>query len=146
MTKQTRTWIVAAEAARARIFLQPRPGAKLEELTDLVNPAARTKQGKLVSDKPGRTFDSKGAGRHAKSPKESLKKQEEDKFARDICERINAARGALEFDKLVLVAAPQFLGLLRQHLEPEAVHQVSREIHKNLVREDAETIRSQIVA
>lgn len=145
MQNAARTWVVAAEAGRARIFIQERPGAGLEELEDLLNPAARTPERGLISDDHGRTFDSRGAGRHAKEPRVSAKKQEESEFAREICRHIEQGRTAEKYDRLVLVAAPEFLGLLRQHLTTEAARRVTREIHKNLVRDDADAIRSELL-
>ncbi len=145
MQNASRTWVVAAEAGRARIFLQQNPGADLDELEDLLNPVARAPERELTSDDHGRTFDSRGAGRHAKEPRVSAKKQGEVEFAHQICHLIEQGRTAKKYDRLVLVAAPEFLGLLRQHLTPEAARRVTREVHKNLVRADTDAIRSELL-
>lgn len=144
MQGSARTWVVVAEAGRARIFRQEHPGADLEELEDLLNPEARARERELTSDDHGRTFDSRGAGRHAKEPKVSAKKQGEQEFANEICRLVEEARNAKEFDRLILVAAPEFLGLLRKNLSRDADRLTTREIQKNLVREDREIILSQL--
>jgi hypothetical protein len=55
-------WVIAADSTACRIFAAGAPAGPLREQD-------------LVSDLPGRTFDSKGAGRHAKQvpvgPKEA---------------------------------------------------------------------------
>jgi hypothetical protein len=49
-----RTWVVVANAARARLCeFDPRDGS-LTELADFTHPAARRKGSDLASDRPGR--------------------------------------------------------------------------------------------
>src|SRR5258708_40338428 len=48
------TWILIADAARARIFQKGGPGEKIAEARSLVHPGSRQKTSELVSDRPGR--------------------------------------------------------------------------------------------
>jgi len=61
-------WILVAENSRAKLFEQDFPRSSIHELEGFTHSASRLKGNELVSDGPGRTFDSKGDGRHALVP------------------------------------------------------------------------------
>lgn len=140
----SKTWVVVAENSRARIFLMKNTGTPLEELADLQQVESRLHERDLGSDRPGRTFDSHGGGRHAKEPVTSPKKNETINFAKFVADRINSDYINGEFEKLILIAAPQFLGLLRKSLTEQVKHRITREINKNFVKRDEAYIREQL--
>jgi len=135
------TWIVVAESSRARIFALHGLMTPLQELEDLVNPAAREAEHNLVSDRPGRTTDSSGGQRHAKQAQVSPREQVALTFAREIADRVEQGRTHDRFAHLVIAGAPAFLGLLRRSLSEATRQKIRKEIHKNLVREDEKAIR-----
>lgn len=138
------TWVVVADQSQARIFEAPKPLGPLVELERLDH-AAGTKRGiEILSDRPGRAFDSVGGGRHAMEPEVDPKQAEAMKFAREIVGRLEKGRTAGQYDRLVLVAGPQFLGLLRQSMSPALADLVSVEIPKNLGQHDARQIRAHL--
>lgn len=47
------TWIVAANASRARFFAEPVPTEKLQEIGDMINDAARLKTSESETDRVG---------------------------------------------------------------------------------------------
>jgi len=49
------TWIVRANASRARFFAEPAPAEKLQEIDDMVNDAARLKTAESETDRMGPT-------------------------------------------------------------------------------------------
>ena len=49
------TWIVTANAGRARFFSQAAPSASLEEVEDMINSGARLRTSESESDKIGPT-------------------------------------------------------------------------------------------
>lgn len=134
-------WVVVAESSRARIFEMEGSGAPLRELSDLLNPEARAHERDLVSDRQGRAFDSKGHARHAMEPETSPGKRSAQDFAHELAERIETARARGQFERLLLLAAPEFLGMLRKNLSHQTRQLIEREIHKNCVREDESAIR-----
>ena len=138
-------WVVAADNSRARIFSMQSKGAPLDEIEDLLHPEGRAHARDLKSDRPGRTYDSLGKGRHAKEPHSDIKKQEEMKFADRIADFLESARLREDFDRLVLVAAPGFLGMLRKQLSAAARQLVTQEIRKNLVNKKDAEIRHYLV-
>jgi protein required for attachment to host cells len=137
-------WVVAAESSRARIFTFHQAGLAMEELEALTHPASRAHERELISDRPGRSFDSVGSGRHAMEEEVSLKQQEAIVFAREISDRLELARTRGEFDELTLVAAPAFLGLLRENLSVATHKLIVRTIDKNLVQHSEAEIRAHL--
>lgn len=137
-------WIVAADSSQCRIFAAHAPDGALQELETLSHPEARLQEQALVSDSPGRAFDSKGAGRHAMEVEVSAKKHEAMMFAGRIAARLDAGRVRRDFDKLALVAAPEFLGLLRGKLGPQLRALVLHEVDTNPSGMKADAIRARL--
>jgi len=134
-------WVVVASNTRCRIFAQHKHNGPLEELEDLVHPEGRLHERRLASDRPGRTFDRAGEGRHAKGNPVKPQEQENIRFAKDVADKIDAARKQDKFERLVLIAEPGFLGQLRQGLPAATQQRLSAELHKNLVEADPDRIR-----
>ena len=136
------TWVVVADSSRARIFKAETALGPLQELATLAHPEGRLHAHELTSDLPGRAFDSSGqGGRHAMEQNLDPKENEALKFARQIAGYLENGQNENQFARLVLVAAPKFLGHLRQSLSDRVVALVSQEIDKNLVQQSAEDIR-----
>lgn len=140
----SKTWVVAAESSRARIFLAENRVAPMKEIDDFAHVESRSKEHDLVSDKAGRGFDGNAEGRHGMEKQFDARHHEATVFARRIAERIDAARAHGEFAQLVLVAAPEFLGLLRQQLNSHVIRLVSKTVDKNLVVRPESEIRSYV--
>jgi len=137
-------WIIVADAARARIFSTGGTQGSLQPREQLVSPEARLHNRDLKSDRTGSTYESHGDGRHATGPNTSPKEQEAVRFAKLIAEHLELARVNSGFDRLVLVAAPHFLGLLRKSITPELAKLVSIEIDKDFSKADADDIRKHL--
>lgn len=110
-------WIVVADEFQVIFYAREKKFSPLVELNSLQNPTAREKLENLVSDRSGRSFDSHGQGRHAFTKEKSdPKSQSYAAFAKDIAERIRDGGQRNKFDKLAIIAAPRFLGVLRSAL------------------------------
>jgi protein required for attachment to host cells len=134
-------WVVVADQSRARIFAMDSPSAPLREIEDLLHPAGRQRAQELKSDRPPRLFRGKGEASHPVEAKVDVKEHEAISFARRIADRIERARTQAELTQLVLVAPPDFLGVLRAALSPPAMKHVVQTLDKNLVRETEMEIR-----
>jgi protein required for attachment to host cells len=137
-------WIVVAESSRARIFTADQPTGPLAEIETLANPEARLPERELSSDLPGVTFDSGGRGRHVKEQQVGPKAQAVVRFAELVAARIERGRTGGEFKRAMLVAAPEFLGLLRDKLPAPARGVIEAEIAKNLAQLPAAEIRGHL--
>lgn len=137
--------VVVADCAKARLYGLEKKGKPMVELADLVHTEARLRQHKIISDRPGRTFDSKGSGRHAKELSSPFKLQEATRFAQQICAYIDAERNKHKFSGIVLIAAPEFLGVLRKNLGKECTKLVTHEVDKDLVLKRESVIRKYLL-
>lgn len=137
------TWVLVAENSRARLFDWQSQDV-LHEISDLSHPESRLHERDLVSDKPGRIFDGAGEGRHARQAPTSAKHHESQTFAKEIVAMLEQSRCRNEFEHLVIMAAPQFLGQLREEMPPSLQKTVLHEIDKNLAQHPVEDIRKHL--
>lgn len=135
-----KTWLVVADRSRGRIFSLPSARGALSELEDLVHPESRAHERDLRTDRPGRRFG--GYGALGKS--NTAHDQEALEFARELATRLDAGRTGGEFERLILVAPPDFLGLLRKALNAQTAKLVDREITKNFAQLKADEIRQHL--
>ncbi len=142
----SRTWVVVAESARARFFTREEPAGALREVDDMTHPASRQHEQTLTADLPGRSYDSMGKGRHAMAESTDPKHHEAQVFSQQIAARLEAERAAGELDALLLLAPPEFLGLLREALTPECKKTVKFEASKHLVQHDVNDIMAHLPA
>lgn len=135
--------VVVADSRHARIYQAAGVRAPFEAVAELHHPDSRLHEGDLVTDKPGVAFDGRGIhGRHAMTGREDRAHlQEVRQFAKELADRIEEERRLDHFDRLMLVASPQFLGELRQHLSASTRRLVEKEINKSVVDEDGDAIR-----
>lgn len=147
------TWIVSADAGRARIFSDTDPNSPLQEIDDLIDPAARER----ISDQLTDRLSPLAAGNSQKStggslptsqyePQRTQEQHNAELFARDICAQLLKAKNESRFDRLALVAAPAFLGELRNQLDPQLKQLVAYEIDKDYAQSNAAQLRDQIRA
>jgi len=139
-----RTWILVAESSRAKLYAADSLREPLFELEDLVHPAGRMHEGDLVSDRPGSDGGSVGHGRHVIDDRTSAREHERTEFAKQLADRLEAGCNADAFDRLVLIAPPTFLGLLRDKLTKRVMDRVAEQIDKNLVQQPATVVREQL--
>ncbi len=67
--KSTVTWILIADESRARLLANHGPRRGVEPVSEDLLEGRILPGREIMSDRPGRTFDSVGAGRHAKEPR-----------------------------------------------------------------------------
>jgi protein required for attachment to host cells len=129
------TWILIADGARARVLAQARDFAPLEpafEQEEFTGSTAQSRE--IASDRPGRSFDSGGQGRHAMEPPTDPQRYAKYTFARELATRLEEAAHAGRFARLVLVAAPKTLGDLRELLPGVVKAKIVAEIDKDLTK------------
>jgi protein required for attachment to host cells len=134
-------WVVVASSTRCRIFTQQKHSGPLLQIDEIEHPEGRMRGRDLATDRPGRSFDSAGNGRHAMGQPVDPLEQENIRFAKAVAAKIDHARKKHRFERLVLVADPRFLGHLRHGLSAATRHRLSTELHKNLADADPQAIR-----
>jgi len=146
------TWIVSANASRARIFAQRQAADPLDEVLDLVNEASRLRDRDLETDRP---VEDKAASASRNNvgapttpsiyePKQTAKKHEMELFARQVADQVVKAHNEGRFDQLCLVASPEFLGMLRKLLAPELHGALALEIDKDYTHSSPQQLREQL--
>ena len=88
----------------------------------------------IMADKPGRTFDRVGGGRHAMEYSSDPAGQGERRFARQLSEVLDKAQKEDRFDRLVIAAAPSMLANLRDTLLPATRACLHAEIDKDYTK------------
>ena len=139
----SKLWVVVADQSKARIFTVADSRGELIDVGELKHPVARHLEQALTSDRPGRSFDSKGKGRHAMGSTVEPARQESIRFAKQVADHLQAAHNKGRFDRLLLVAGPSLLGLLRDNFKTSSGLAIS-EIEKNLGQYDAREIRKHL--
>jgi protein required for attachment to host cells len=134
------TWILVADNSRARIFTADKAASPLREVRTLASPEARLHEGDLVSDRAGQDRNPSVSG-HGLSDDHPHKHDIADRFATQVCAELESARNQGLFRKLYVIAAPAFLGMLRQHQSPALRQLIAAEIDKSLAGHDPATIR-----
>jgi len=153
-------WIVVANQAGAKIFTLAPPAPRLKDLQApkvateapsrlvereaLEHPEGRLKSQSINADRPGRSFESPGAKRHAMTREVDPKKQEAIVFSQRVADHLENARRKDEVARLVLIAAPEFLGLLRDVMSVELRRMIVEEISLDLAQMTPQEIRAHL--
>jgi protein required for attachment to host cells len=139
---ETRCWaVVVADESRAIIYGRDSLSGPIRELFSFDNETARMKTDELISDSGGRSFDSYGKGRHTMGhEKADPKKTAAMAFAKRIAERIAKGMYDGSFRGFALVAAPRFLGVLRDALSVATTVEPYATVDKEVVGQDVAVI------
>ncbi len=137
----SKTWVVVAESSRAKIFeVELNESTKsLKELTGFTHSVSRSHKKQLSG------YQQKES-RHSQltTSLDTHKGHERTEFARSISEHLNSARNKGQFNKLILMSPPKFLGDLRKNLGNETNKYVVSAIDKNLVRHTIKDIQAHL--
>jgi protein required for attachment to host cells len=120
------TWIVAADASRARV-LQVAGPQRLVEVDNLLNPEGRLEDREINTDARGRF-----SGGHTGEDNVGAAEHRTELFAKRLGDYLDKARTQQRYDELVLVAPPKFLGMIRKELGKEVEKLVADQVPKDL--------------
>lgn len=145
-----RVRIVVADQSEADFYELEQRDMPPQFVQRLADPDAHRHDRDLKSDRPGRVFDRAPAanGRrgavahHATGSERSPRKVEARRFAQRVAHALDEERRQHRYDRLIVMASPTFLGLLREAM-PAAVHAVlTAQIGKDLVHEPPEALNA----
>ncbi|MEX0369925.1 MAG: host attachment family protein [Tateyamaria sp.] len=139
------TWVVVADSEKV-LFLrnltdQQDPYFEVTDVAEQLNPSDIEQS----ANRPGRTHDG-GPGHKSAVNDTDWHDLAKDRFAKDLADMLyeDAHKGA--FDKLVLVASPQVLGVLRDALHEEVINKVAADIPKTLTNHPVDKIEKIVKA
>lgn len=123
-------WILLANSCFAEIYSGNRAG--IESIQYFDYPEGRQKSGEILTERPGRVHESQGSTSHAVGTKVDVHMHEIQMFAHIIAQALKKAKAENAFDRLVIIAPPQFLGELRPLLPDTIKKCIHKEINKDI--------------
>ena len=137
----SKTWVVVAESSRAKIYEVEKNDSNktLKELEGFTHTLSRNHKQQLSGNQQKESRHSQLSG-----SLDNHKEHERSEFARTLGDHLNSARNKGQFNKLILMSPPKFLGDLRKNLGNETNKYVVSEIDKNLVRHNVKDIQAHI--
>jgi protein required for attachment to host cells len=143
--------IVVADERQASFYDAISPRSPLIERGSLYNERGGKRDSDLETDRPGRRFGGVSHGNggveghhHGVTGEKSTVQHELTLFAKEVARRIENDRARNQFDRLVLVAGPKMLGLLRQSLSSPTQAMLVGEIPKDILRQGPEVIQKAV--
>jgi len=134
-------WVMVADESNAIVYAHDTMRGPLRELFSLENATARRKMDQLISDRGGRSFDSYGKGRHTMTKEKADPKRNAAMiFAKEIAERVAKAMHDGSCRGFAIVAAPRFLGVLRDAIAIATTAEPYATIDKEVVGQDTTVI------
>ena len=136
-------WVIAASNSRVQVFNKLRRSEPLRLIHELAHPKGRLGGHELVSDRPGRSFQSStqshlghqtGPLRHALSSHQDPKEQASDDWSRQIAKMLEEGLEKRQYDQVILVAEPKLAGRLHAHLSQEIQKRVIATYEKDFGR------------
>lgn len=130
MTKQT--WVLIADGGRARLLSTPRVLADGNFVQVAAYDNSDALEAPPSSDRPGRSFESADASRHAVAEYSEYKKQPKLDFADRLVDILNKGAANEDFARLLIVAPPTMIGRLREGLSGPASERLVGSLDKDL--------------
>lgn len=132
--KPPRIWVLIADAGRAKVLESTRPGTPLREVEGLAFTNDLPPSRDILADRPGRSFESVGSARHAQEnpadPHRELKRGFAGKLSRALESRLHSN----QFDQLVVIAPPPFMGDLRDAWSATVRTRIIYELTRDLTK------------
>lgn len=137
--------IVVADERQASFYDAVTPRAPLMERGSLQNERGGRRDIDLETDRAGRRYGGASGVTHGSGPaqghhhgvdgEKSTVQHELTLFAKEVARKIETDRARNQFDRLVLVAGPKMLGLLRQSLSNPTQSMLAGEISKDILHQ-----------
>jgi protein required for attachment to host cells len=128
-----KSWVMVCDGAKALIFRNDGDAELLNLVPTEIGFKSQLSEPASHADRRGRVYQSQGAARSA-IEEADWHLQAEETFLKDIAQQLDASVRNLLMDKLVLIAPPKALGILRRHLAPATRAVVIGEVAKDLVK------------
>lgn len=132
------TWVVVADRAIARFFEHhDGPAGGLRSVATLRHRESRKRMSETVTDGPGSFRGGAIVGSESGEPNQDHRHCTATIFAREVVAKLEAGRQRGDFQHVILVAAPLFLGTLREAMSAPLRKLVELEIDKDYTHLDA---------
>lgn len=140
-------WILVSDASRSKLFTTELPENPWSLLEEFDHPEGRESSREIrPSSPPGRMMQNKttGGGRSSMEPRTTPKEAEAERFAHELSHYLENAAARRQFDALVLVAPPHFLGVLQSALGRQSAKCLRAAVNKDLSKLDGAELRKRL--
>lgn len=124
--------VLVANSASAQLYGVDRRERALTLLGEWHDDVASGRAQDIDADRPGRSFDRAGPGRHALEPASSPKGVAKARFVAMLADKLEVKAKRNGFDELHVYAAPRTLGELREVFDPAVKAKLVGEEAKDL--------------
>ncbi len=132
--KRKRTWVLVADGGHAKVFQSEGRNSELVPVEGMIFSADLPANRDILTDRPGRAFESQGRAHHAKENPSDPHRELKRAFAKKLAGILEAGLVEKRFDRLVVVAPPATLGDLRDALAKRVHGKVVAELAHDLVK------------
>lgn len=137
------TWILVANASRAKLFANLGPNKGLALVKEMEHPESRQKNSDLVSDRAG-NMSANGHGRGSPTPHTFPKTHEAQVFAQTLARELNHGRSTNCFKRAIIVAPPSMMGMLNTNLDAVTASMVSDRFEKDYTSSNEKQLASHL--
>ncbi len=130
--KLPKVWVVVIDAQKAHFFRKPDGG--LEKIGEAL--PDKNAVSEITNETSGRMQASGSGGRHRLEAHDEALRHESEAFMKSLADLLHEAASKHAFDRLVLVATPRMLGMLRPLLHKDVDMRINAEIDKDLTHLD----------
>ena len=138
-------WTLVANQSEARFYSADRIPGNLVLIDTLTHEEGAAHARDLVSDAPGRVHDRMGSARHSMEADTDVKDEGRRRFVKEMVDRLESAHVHGDFSRLVLLAAPAVLGVIRKTLTSKLKKAIIKEIPKDVIGQDLDKIQTQLL-
>jgi len=131
--KPIRTYILVADGTRAHILLSEGRGRPLIEVSGSEQKLDLKSDREMSAERPGRVHESANVERHA-IERDDLHRREKERFAQSLAAGLDRRLADGEYDRLIVAAAPETLGVIRSSLSEKVRAVVMAEVAKDLTK------------
>ena len=139
------TWVVICDGAKALILENASGGSHPDLRTHEILKQPHAPDRELGTDKPGRTHQAAGFGASAVE-ETTWHEQAEEEFLKGLALKVDALVQDRGIKRLILVAPPHALGVLRPHLGVQAQTAIVAEVAKDLTNFPVDQIERYLAA
>jgi protein required for attachment to host cells len=141
------TWILSANRSTATIYQSQGTGQAWTLVKTLDHPEGKLKNSDMASDVGGRNNTASGQGsRPAVEWSTSPHEADLTRFTRVIEKELSSGRTHQKYDRLVIVALPEFVGKLRECLDKKVQETILQTIAKDYTGLSPKEMREKINA
>lgn len=130
MIKAKKRWVLVADGTRARIFSKGFNTLHNVMGQDFISDNLKDRE--MLSDKPGRSYESANPTRHAYEPRTDWHEHHKQLFAKELCSILEKACENADFDELIIISPPKMLGDIRGNLGKRILPKITAEIPKDI--------------